>query len=93
MLEILSVLFATLVIFVSPRYDPFVLFSHAPVEWIQNHRWLPIVFTGLFLPLLVFEIFAVNRYSAAVAEDDDDADITIRNAARRKATPYHGNFI
>ncbi|KAE9548793.1 hypothetical protein FO519_007994 [Halicephalobus sp. NKZ332] len=94
--ELLCALLTTLALFVSRRYDPFVLFSHAPVEWVQNHRWLAVVFAGLFLPIFVFQIFAINRYSAAVSEDGDDdeyEDRTIRNAARRKATPYHGNFI
>uniref|UniRef100_A0AC34RT73 NADH dehydrogenase subunit 6 n=1 Tax=Panagrolaimus sp. JU765 TaxID=591449 RepID=A0AC34RT73_9BILA len=38
--ELICGLITILAIFVSPRYDPFILFSRAPIEWIQNHRWL-----------------------------------------------------
>uniref|UniRef100_A0AC35FYI6 Uncharacterized protein n=1 Tax=Panagrolaimus sp. PS1159 TaxID=55785 RepID=A0AC35FYI6_9BILA len=87
--EIICVTLGTVAIFISRRYEPFVLFNRAPIEWLQNRRFIVAIFTALFIVIFIVQLFSINRYATIVKKDSISS--RTYEAARRKATPYHNN--
>jgi len=87
-LQFICVLLTTITIFSDERiYDKWY-FSDNPTAWITKHRWLPILFSVVFLPLFIIQIFVINRQSQThqtlnTTANDEATDF------QRKATPYH----
>jgi len=86
--QFICVLVTTITIFADERIHEKITFSDAPVAWIQSHRWLPILFSVVFLPLFAIQIYVINRHAQShktltTNGTDDAADY------QRKATPYH----
>uniref|UniRef100_A0A7E4V3Q0 MARVEL domain-containing protein n=1 Tax=Panagrellus redivivus TaxID=6233 RepID=A0A7E4V3Q0_PANRE len=92
--EILVTIIAVISIFATRRFEAYILFSRAPIEWLQNRRWIAVVAAAILIPLHAVQIFALaNLANAKITVDGSDGDDE-RSAyahARRKATPYHNN--
>ncbi|KAI6182076.1 hypothetical protein M3Y97_00341300 [Aphelenchoides bicaudatus] len=82
--QFICVLVTTISIFSDERVRDKIYFSENPVQWITNHRWLPILFSVVFLPIIAIQSYVINLHAQSPRAPDGSTEY------QRKATPYHG---
>uniref|UniRef100_A0A914DXT0 Uncharacterized protein n=1 Tax=Acrobeloides nanus TaxID=290746 RepID=A0A914DXT0_9BILA len=81
--QFLCALITTITLFADDYYEPGVRFRDNPILWVENRRWLPILFSVVYLPFFLVQIFVINRYAYRMGYAG-----TPEEAKERKNTPY-----